>query len=110
MSSERRTLAMMAQAITSHTPLSTLGLNVARGGVWCALSSILVLIVSGSRAGHEGGGPAPGRAPVCGRNATWRPGVRRGHVDAEVGAITAASKLSPGVKYSVNSSSEMAVG
>jgi len=36
--------------------------------------------------------------------------VRRGYVDAEVDAITAASKLSPGVKYSVNSSSQMAVG
>ena len=78
MSSERRTLAMVAQAIASHTPLSTLGLNVARGGVWCALSSILILIVSGSPAGHEGGGQAPGRAAVCGRNATLTLGVRKG--------------------------------
>ena len=36
--------------------------------------------------------------------------MRRGYVDAEVDAITGASKLSPGVKYSVNSSSEMSVG
>ena len=38
MSSKRRTLAMMAQAITSHTPLSHTGLNVARvGRMMCSL-------------------------------------------------------------------------
>ena len=39
-----------------------------------------------------------------------RLGVRRGDVDAEANAITATPKLSPGVKCSVNSSTEMAVG
>ena len=81
-----------------------------RGDVCCALSSILILILSGCRAGDAGGGQATGRATDSGRHATLRLGVRRGYVDAEVDAITAASKLSPGVKYPVNSSSEMAVG
>ena len=73
-------------------------------------SSVLILKVSGLHAGHLGESPALGRGTVRGRNATLRLGVWRGDADADPKVMTAASKLLPGVKYSVNSSIHEAVG
>ena len=85
-------------------PLSTPGLNVAFGHILCALSSTLILIVSGLPAGHLGEGQAPGRGTGFLLNATLRLGVQRGDADADPKAIMGTSSLLPGVKYSVNSS------
>ena len=71
---------------------------------------MLILIVSGIPGAHVGEGQAPGRGTVSGRNATLRLGVWRGDVDADLNVITAAARLFPGVKYSVNSSTYEVVG